>query len=102
MSSRLGRYQHPLITAMFLDILYVIPFLLPILIGYFAERIFRTRLFGRLLDIVIGLVGGIGLYVVVATINSIYSNNVAAKFCADRVERWAESAACPRRLAAQS
>jgi uncharacterized membrane protein YeaQ/YmgE (transglycosylase-associated protein family) len=50
------------------------------LIGYFAERIFKTRLFGRLPDIIIGIIGGIGLYVVAATINSIIYNDVRGSF----------------------
>ena len=64
---------------------------MPILIGYFAERIFKTRLFGRLPDIIIGIIGGIGLYVVAATINSIIYNDVARKFYADLFRRGEES-----------
>ena len=79
------------ITEIILNILHLTPFLLPILIGYFAERIFKTRLFGRLSDIIIGLIGGIGLYVVAATINSIIYNDVAKKFYADLFRRGEES-----------
>jgi uncharacterized membrane protein YeaQ/YmgE (transglycosylase-associated protein family) len=86
-----GGYQYPLITEIILNILHLTPFLLPILIGYFAERIFKTRLFGRLSDIIIVLIGGIGLYVVAATINSIIYNDVAKKFYADLFRRGEES-----------
>ena len=79
------------ITEIILNILHLTPFLLPILIGYFAERIFKTRLFGRLPDIIIGIIGGIGLYVVAATINSIIYNDVARKFYADLFRRGEES-----------
>ena len=42
-------------------LLNLAPFLIPILIDFYAERVFKTRLYGRVAEIVIRLIGGLGL-----------------------------------------
>jgi hypothetical protein len=47
-------------------VLEVAPWVLAILIGFYAKRIFKSRLYGRITDIVIAPIGGFGGYVLVA------------------------------------
>lgn len=67
------------------------PYLFPILIGFYAERIFKTRLYGRVVDIVISLIGGLGLATVPLMIWSVYYNKLAENFYADLVKRGVDT-----------
>jgi len=79
------------VVADLMNILYASPFWLPIVIGVFAERIFKTKLYGRLVDIVIALVGGIALASVPLMIWSVYYDKLANEFYADLVKRGIET-----------
>ena len=67
------------------------PYLFLILIGFYAERIFKTRLYGRVVDIVISLIGGLGLATVPLMIWSVYYNKLAENFYADLVKRGVDT-----------
>ena len=68
-------------------VLALLAFLVPALIGWNAEKIFKTSAFGRLPDAAIGLVGGGGTYILVNVLWSWHYDQTAQAFYADLVQR---------------
>lgn len=50
----------------------LLPFIVALVVGLLAENIFKTSAYGRLVDGIIGLVGGLALYFPVARVHNTY------------------------------
>lgn len=62
------------------ELIYVAWFVVPILLGFFAERIFKSRAYGRWADVAIALIGGVAAFFACALVMKYIENRVVEDY----------------------